>query len=46
MGKLVMQQQANGNTISQLNISKLSAGFYWVNVSDGKVTRSAKFVKQ
>jgi hypothetical protein len=46
MGKLVMQQQGNGNTITQLNISKLSAGFYLVNVSDGKVTRSAKFVKQ
>jgi hypothetical protein len=46
MGKLVMQQQGNGDSITQLNISKLSAGFYLVNVSDGKVTRSAKFVKQ
>jgi hypothetical protein len=41
-----MQQQGNGDSITQLNISKLSAGFYLVNVSDGKVTRSAKFVKQ
>jgi len=44
MGKLVMQQES-GNTLTQLNISKLSAGFYLVHVNDGKETRSAKFVK-
>jgi hypothetical protein len=45
MGKLVMQQES-GNTLTQLNISKLSAGFYLVNVNDGKEIRSAKFIKQ
>ena len=44
MGKLVMQQES-GNTLTQLNISRLSAGFYLLHVNDGKVTRSAKFVK-
>ena len=46
MGKLVMQQQGSGNTLTQLNISKLSPGFYLVKVNDGKEIRSAKFVKQ
>jgi len=45
MGKLILQQQAV-NTLTQLNISKLSAGFYLVHVNDGKETRSVKFVKQ
>lgn len=45
MGKLVMQQQAV-NTLTQLNVSKLAAGVYMVNVNDGKETKSAKFVKQ
>jgi hypothetical protein len=45
MGKLVMQQ-GSSNTLTQLNISKLSAGFYLVHVNDGKETRSAKFVKK
>ena len=45
MGKLIMQQQAV-NTLTQLNVSKLSAGFYLVHVNDGNETRSAKFVKQ
>jgi hypothetical protein len=45
MGKLVMQQ-GSSNTLTQLNISKLSAGFYLVKVNDGKEIRSAKFIKQ
>jgi len=45
MGKLVMQQ-GSGNTLTQLNISKLPAGFYLVHVNDGSETRSAKFVKK
>ena len=45
MGKLVMQQESS-NPLIQLNISKLSAGFYMVHVNDGGETRSAKFVKQ
>ena len=45
MGKLVMQQES-GNTLTQLNISKLSSGFYVVKVNDGKQLRSAKFIKQ
>lgn len=45
MGKLVMQQGV-GNTITQLNIAKLPAGIYLLNVNNGKETRAAKFVKQ
>ena len=45
MGKLVMQQES-GNTLTQLNISKLPAGFYLLRVNDGKETKSAKFVKE
>ena len=45
MGKLVMQQ-GSSNTLTQLNISKLFAGFYLVHVNDGKETRSTKFVKK
>jgi hypothetical protein len=44
MGKLVMQQASN-NTLTQLNISKLTGGFYLVKVNDGKENKSAKFVK-
>jgi Secretion system C-terminal sorting domain len=44
MGKLVMQQES-GNTLTQLNVSKLSSGFYLVKVNDGKEIRSAKFIK-
>jgi hypothetical protein len=44
MGKLVMQQVSN-NTLTQLNISKLTGGFYLVKVNDGKENRSVKFVK-
>jgi hypothetical protein len=45
MGKLIMQQESV-NALTQLNVSKLSAGFYLVHVNDGIETRSAKFVKQ
>jgi hypothetical protein len=45
MGKLVMQQASN-NTLTQLNISKLTGGFYLVKVNDGKENSSAKFIKQ
>lgn len=45
MGKIVMQQGSN-TTLTQLNISKLPAGFYLVNVNNGKENRSAKFVKK
>ena len=45
LGKLVLQQ-GSGKTLTQLNISKLPAGFYLVHVHDGNETRSAKFVKQ
>ena len=45
MGKLVMQQ-GSSNILTQLNISKLPAGFYMVNVNDGKETKSARFIKQ
>lgn len=44
-GKLVMQQ-GRDNIITQMNISKLPAGFYVVHVNDGIETRTAKFVKQ
>ena len=45
MGKQVMQQ-VTANTLTQLNISKLSAGLYLLRVNDGKETRAAKFVKE
>jgi hypothetical protein len=45
MGNLVMQQESS-NTLTQLNISKLPAGFYLVHVNDGKETKAAKFVKE
>lgn len=45
MGKLVMQQASSSNTLTQINISKLTGGFYLVKVNDGKENRSAKFVK-
>src|SRR4030095_15057001 len=43
MGKVVLQQGSN-NTLTQLNISKLSPGFYLVKVNDGNEIRSAKFI--
>ena len=45
MGKLVMQQQAN-KTLTELNIAKLPAGIYLLNVNDTKGVRSMKFVKE
>ncbi len=45
MGKLVMQQSST-NTLTSLNVSKLPAGIYLLNVSNGKETRAAKFVKE
>ena len=45
MGKLVMQQ-VTVNTLTQLNVSKLSAGVYIVNVNDGQQTKASKFVKK
>ena len=44
-GKLVMQQPAV-NTLTQLNVARLSAGVYMINVNDGVRTKSAKFVKK
>jgi hypothetical protein len=45
MGKLVMQQTST-TTLTQMNVSKLSAGIYMLNVNNGKETRAAKFVKE
>jgi lipid-A-disaccharide synthase-like uncharacterized protein len=45
MGKLVMQQVST-STLTQLNVSKLPAGIYLLNVNNGKETRAAKFVKE
>jgi hypothetical protein len=45
MGKLVMQQ-ATTTTLTQLNVSKLPAGIYMLNVNNGKQTKAAKFVKE
>ena len=45
MGKLVMQR-GSSNWLTQLDISKLSAGFYLVHVNNGKETITAKFVKE
>jgi hypothetical protein len=45
MGKLVMQQQAS-KTITQMNITKLPAGIYMLNINDGNTAQSLKFVKE
>jgi hypothetical protein len=45
MGKLVIQQTTT-TTSSQLNLSKLPAGIYMLNVNNGKETRAAKFIKE
>jgi hypothetical protein len=45
MGKLVMQQQAN-KIITEMNIAKLPAGIYMLNINDGSAVRSVKFVKE
>lgn len=45
LGKLVMQHLAV-NTLTQLNVSKLPAGVYMLNVNDGKQSKAAKFVKK
>jgi hypothetical protein len=45
MGKLVMQQQAN-KQVTALNIAKLSAGIYMLNISDASGVRTMKFVKE
>ena len=43
-GKQVMQQVTT-NTIIKLNVAKLPAGVYMLNVNNGTETRSVKFVK-
>jgi Metallo-peptidase family M12B Reprolysin-like/Secretion system C-terminal sorting domain/Bacterial pre-peptidase C-terminal domain/Fibronectin type III domain len=45
MGKLVMQQQAN-KAITEMNIAKLPAGIYMLNINNGNAVRSVKFVKE
>ena len=45
MGKMVMQQQT-GKTVTELNISKLPAGVYMLNINDATSIRSVKFVKE
>jgi len=45
MGKMVMQQQTN-KMITEMNIAKLPAGIYMLNINDGNAVRSVKFVKE
>jgi hypothetical protein len=45
MGNLVMRQVTN-KTNTLLNISKLPAGVYMINASDGMRTSNSKFVKE
>ena len=45
MGKLVMQQQVSKN-VTQINIAKLPAGVYMLNLNDGNTVQSMKFVKE
>ena len=44
-GKLMMQQQTN-KVVTELNISKLQAGIYMMNIVDGNGVRNVKFVKE
>ena len=45
MGKMVMQQQTN-KAVTELNIAKLPAGVYMLNINDANGVRSVKFVKE
>ena len=45
MGKMVMQQQTN-KMITEINIAKLPAGIYMLNINNGSEVRSVKFVKE
>lgn len=45
MGKMVLQQQTN-KAVTELNIAKLSAGIYMLNINDASGVRTMKFVKE
>jgi hypothetical protein len=45
MGKLMMKQQTT-KIITEMNISKLPAGIYMLNINNGSEVRSVKFVKE
>jgi hypothetical protein len=45
MGKMVMQQQTN-KIVTELNVAKLPAGIYMLNINDSNGMRSLKFVKE
>jgi hypothetical protein len=46
-GQTIMNQNMSGNTKYNLTISNLEAGMYFYSiVSDGKVVKSGKFIKQ
>jgi hypothetical protein len=45
MGKLMMQQQTN-KAITEMNISRLQAGIYMLNIADDNGMRNVKFVKE
>lgn len=45
-GKAVAQTVITGGSNSKIDISNLSAGTYILQLKDGEITRSAKFIKQ
>jgi len=45
MGKMVMEQQTN-KIVTELNVAKLPAGIYMLNINDSNGMRSLKFVKE
>ncbi|HEX5151771.1 MAG TPA: T9SS type A sorting domain-containing protein [Parafilimonas sp.] len=45
-GKPLLQKTVSPSTANHINISKLTPGSYVVQLNDGELTRSAKFIKQ
>lgn len=46
LGNLVLTQEVNGAVTTQLDLSKLNAGIYFVQASDGNKSVTSKFIKQ
>lgn len=45
-GKPVLQKNITPSILNNINISKLTAGSYFIQINDGAATQSAKFIKQ
>ena len=45
-GKLVVSQRTNNQPVIDIPVSKLAAGIYYIEASDGKVSGKTKFIKE